>query len=132
MRNGWYPATTAEPRSCVSFETLNSFWLLNVVANINVCDYVSMLEQKTDPWGTEWLPDQYKAFGRMSRQWAYLKQMKRSGVGNLWEGVDSAEQGLVAVPCWACPRDGVNLLPGWQDMPPEVRYVKRCSPLAIN
>ncbi|PBK90894.1 hypothetical protein ARMGADRAFT_933221, partial [Armillaria gallica] len=83
MHNGWYLATMVELRSCATFESLEMFQLLNMVANVNVCDYVSSLEQKMDPWETEWLPDRYKAFRRMSCQWTYLKQMKRAGVENL-------------------------------------------------
>lgn len=63
MRTGWYPATTADPHSCATFECLDTFQLLNVVVNVNVHDYVSFLEQKIDVLGTEWIPDRYKAFG---------------------------------------------------------------------
>lgn len=57
MRNGWYPATMEEPRSCTMFECLDTFHLLSVVENINVRDYVSTLEQKVDSWGMQWVPD---------------------------------------------------------------------------
>ncbi len=93
------------------------FRLLSVVANINMRDYVSTLEQKVDCWGTEWVPDRYKAFRQMSQQWAYLKRLKWAGVGHLKGGLATAEQGSVVIPCWACPRDGVNLPSGWRNTP---------------
>ncbi|KAK0437899.1 hypothetical protein EV421DRAFT_1907100 [Armillaria borealis] len=125
MHNGWYPATMAEPRSCATFECLDTFRLLSVVANVNVRDYVSTLEQKVDSWGMQWVPDRYKAFGRMSRQWAYLKHLKRAGVGHLKAGIHTAEEGLVAIVCWACPREGVNLPTGWRDSPAAKQYIYR-------
>ncbi|PBK94603.1 hypothetical protein ARMGADRAFT_1029005 [Armillaria gallica] len=60
--------------------TICGHWC-SIVANVNVCDYVSTLEQKVDSWETQWVPDLYKAFGQMSRQWAYLKHLKRAGIG---------------------------------------------------
>ncbi len=118
MHTGWYPATMADPHSCAMFECLDTFRLLNVVANVNVGDYISFLEQKIDALGTEWIPDRYKAFGRMSQQWVYLLRLKRAGIDHLKEGIRSAKEGSVAVPCWACPREGVNLPADWKDAPP--------------
>ncbi len=62
---GWYPATTSDPHTCTTFECLDTFHLLNVVANVDIRDYVSSLEQKVDVWGTKWVPDRYKVFGQM-------------------------------------------------------------------
>ncbi len=123
MHNGWYPATTTDPHSSATFECLNMFHLLNVTANMNIRDYVTFLKQSTDAYNTEWIPDQYKAFGRMSRQWAYLKRLKRVGIGHLKEGLDSVELGSVAIRCWACPREGVNLPPEWADVADEEQYM---------
>ncbi|KAK0429798.1 hypothetical protein EV421DRAFT_1945930 [Armillaria borealis] len=125
MRNGWYPAMTTDPHSTATFECLDTFRLLNMTANINIRDYMSFLEQSTDPYGTEWVPDRYKAFGRMSRQWAYLKRLRRAGIGHLKEGLVSAEAGSVAIQCWACPREGVNLPSEWADVAEEDQYLYR-------
>ncbi len=53
----------------------------------------------------------------MSRQWAYLKRLKRAGVGHLKAGINTAEEGSVAIVCWACLCEGVNLPMGWRDFP---------------
>ncbi|PBK60934.1 hypothetical protein ARMSODRAFT_897308 [Armillaria solidipes] len=121
MHNGWYPVMTAEPQTCSTFECLDTFRLLNVITNVNVHDYVSTLEQKMDAWGMEWVPDRYKGFGRMSRQWACLMRLKRVGVGHLKDGISSVVEGSVAVPYWACPREGMNLPVGSRDLPAEVQ-----------
>ncbi|KAF8890594.1 hypothetical protein CPB85DRAFT_1257906 [Mucidula mucida] len=37
------------------------------------------LERMTDPYGTEYTPDRYKVFARISRQWTFLERVWRSG-----------------------------------------------------
>ncbi|KAK0421951.1 hypothetical protein EV421DRAFT_1914722 [Armillaria borealis] len=59
----------------------------------------------------------------MSRQRAYLKRLKRVGISHLKEGLDSVEPGSVAIQCWACPREGVNLPPEWTDVADEKQYL---------
>lgn len=118
MQNRWYPATAVDPQSCATIECLDNFRLLNVTANVNVRDYVSVLEQAMDAFGMEWVPDRYKVFRRMSRQWAYLKRLRRAGVGHL-EGFENTKEGSMAMQCWACPWEGVNLPPDWANVPKE-------------
>lgn len=117
MRNAWYPATTIDPASCATYEVLDQFRLLSVVAQVNVRDFVTVLEQITAPHRTEKVPDRYKAFGRMTRQWAYLMRLRRAGVGHLPGGVSQAPPGSVAVECWACPREGINIPADWHHDP---------------
>ncbi|KAF7312718.1 CxC2 domain-containing protein [Mycena indigotica] len=101
MNNGWYPATTIDPATCATFEALEDFRLSNVVGNISAHDYVGKLERLTDPTLLGTTPDRYKAFGRMSRQYSFLKRAK-------------LPPGGIAVPCWACPSVGFNLPEGWE------------------
>lgn len=122
MRSGWYPATTHIPQTCASMECLNFYRRLKVIATVNVRDYITTLEDMTDPYGTEWTPDRYKAFLRMSRQWSFLKRVRRSGVAHEPGGMAEAPDGAVAVECWACPRVGVNLPDGWDSVDEEFRY----------
>ena len=114
LREGWYPATTSVPQTAASVAVLDMYRRLKVIATVNVRDFVSVLESTSDPYGTEWTPDRYRAFGRMARQWAFLKHVRQSGVAHETGGVDEAADGSVAISCWACPRVGVNLPAGWQ------------------
>ncbi|KAJ7790270.1 hypothetical protein B0H13DRAFT_2245702 [Mycena leptocephala] len=86
LRSGWYLATTVDPATCATFASLELFRLLNVVRNINVHDF-----------------DQYKAFGHMACQYAFLKRLKRAGRGH-----DPA---------------GINLPDGWRNVSPEFRFL---------
>ncbi|KAJ7822085.1 hypothetical protein B0H14DRAFT_3471004 [Mycena olivaceomarginata] len=84
------------------------------------------MEQTTDTMacsGMTWLPDRYKQFQRMARQWAFLKRIKRAGRGHNPAGVDKMKLGECAVACWAYPHDGRNLPDNWRDVVPEYRFL---------
>ncbi|KAK6992988.1 CxC2 domain-containing protein [Favolaschia claudopus] len=123
LRNDWYPATTVDPATCTTFATLEIFRLLSVVGGINVNDFVHTMEKNTDPWGVDQVPDRYKAFGRMSRQFACLGRLKRAGRAHDDAGVEATEKGGCAVLCWACPHEGINLPEGWRDLPHEYQFL---------
>ncbi|KAF7374455.1 CxC2 domain-containing protein [Mycena sanguinolenta] len=123
LRNGWYPATTVDPATCATFASLELFRLLNVVGNINVNDFVGTLERRTSALAMKSVPDRYKAFGRMARQYAFLKRLKRAGRGHDPHGLPNTKNGECAVMCWACPHDGVNLPEGWREVSPEFRFL---------
>ena len=96
---------------------------MNVVANANVRDFVTVLERLTDPLGVEWVPDRYKNFGLSTTQWNFMSRMRRSGIGHLPGGVRSASTGSAAVKCLACPRPGVNLPENFKSVEDNLRYV---------
>ncbi|KAF9013697.1 hypothetical protein BDZ89DRAFT_1046721 [Hymenopellis radicata] len=60
----------------------------------------------------------------MSRQWAFLGRLRRAGVGHLAGGWTTAKEGSVAVSCWACPREHINIPEGWRDNP-AMRFLYR-------
>ncbi|KAJ7884955.1 hypothetical protein B0H13DRAFT_2235322 [Mycena leptocephala] len=119
LRNRWYPATTVDPVTCATFASLELFHLLNVVGNINVHDFVGTLERRTNATELKSVPDRYKSFGHMTRQYAFLKRMKRAGRGHDPAGVGNTKNGECAVMCWACPHDNIHLSEGWRDVAPE-------------
>lgn len=102
-------------------ELLELYRRLKVIATVNVRDFVTTLENTTDPWGTEWTPDRYKELGNMSRQFSYLERVRRSGVPLDEGGLDMAKEGSLAVECWACPRLGVNMPANWEDVTPSLQ-----------
>ncbi|KAK7027809.1 CxC2 domain-containing protein [Favolaschia claudopus] len=81
------------------------------------------LERSSDVAGLHSVPDRYKSFGLMSRQYAFLKRLMRAGRGHDDRGVDGTQPGECAVLCWACPHDGMNLPEGWRDVAPEFQFL---------
>ncbi|KAK7023733.1 CxC2 domain-containing protein [Favolaschia claudopus] len=123
LRNGWYPATTVDPGTCATMRTLRTYRLLNAVGNLTVHDAVRVMERSTDASRVNSVPDRYKAFGRMSRQFAFLKRLKRAGRAHDARGVGGTRTGECAVLCWACPQEGMNLPSGWRDVAPEFQFL---------
>ncbi|KAK7031679.1 CxC2 domain-containing protein [Favolaschia claudopus] len=123
LRNGWYPATTVDPGTCATLSTLKTFRLLNVIGNLTIHDFVKTLERSTDAAGLHSVPDRYKSFGLMSRQFSFLQRLRRAGRGHDERGVAETRQGECAVLCWACPHDAINLPIGWREVAPEFQYL---------
>ncbi|KAJ7652310.1 hypothetical protein B0H17DRAFT_1214975 [Mycena rosella] len=109
LRNSWYPATVTDP-----------------VGNMNVRDFITALDRVTDTTaasGMSWLPERYKQFQRMARQWAFLWRLMRAGRGHDPTGVDATQLGECSVTCWACPYDGRNLPTNWRDVEPKFKFL---------
>ncbi|KAJ7038551.1 hypothetical protein C8F04DRAFT_1255829 [Mycena alexandri] len=126
LRNGWYPATATEPATCATFNVLELFRLLNVVGNVNCHDFMGSLERLTDgasSTGMKWMPDRYKQFIRMSRQYAFLQSCKRQGRAHDPAGIAATKRGELTPKCWPCPQVDRNLPNGWRDVDPAYRFL---------
>ncbi|KAJ7121221.1 hypothetical protein C8R46DRAFT_929163 [Mycena filopes] len=128
LRNGWYPVSFTDPDTCATFKVLDTFRLLNVVANVNARDFVTALERLTDATAKtrlKWIPDRYKAFLRMSRQFAFLQRLRRAAHGHDLRGIVAILKGECMVKCWPCPFNGRNTPPDWESVHPKHRYLFR-------
>ncbi|KAF7294445.1 CxC2 domain-containing protein [Mycena kentingensis (nom. inval.)] len=126
LRYGWYPATVIEPRTCTTFRTLQAFRLYNVVGNLNVTDFVAAMERMTNAMVSSGLfrvPERTRQMQRMTRQWAFLTRLKRSGCAHNPNGLEKLELGVCAVVCWACPHDKRNLPSNWREAAPEYQFL---------
>ncbi|KAJ6523687.1 hypothetical protein DFH09DRAFT_1250900 [Mycena vulgaris] len=119
LRNAWYPASITDPATCATFRVLDLFRMLNVVGNVNAHDFITSLERLTAAAvssGMDKMPDRYKQFIRMARQYAFLQ---RNDAG----GLAATALGELMVMCWACPHDGRNLPQDWRDVAPKYRFL---------
>ncbi|KAJ7184066.1 hypothetical protein C8R46DRAFT_1208297 [Mycena filopes] len=126
LRNGWYPASLTDPSTCATFVVLDLFRLLNVVGNVNAHDFVLTLERQTDALGytgIRWMPDRYRAFSRISRQWGFIQRARRAGRAHDAAKLEATKLGEMMVICWACPHDGRNLPPDWRDIDLKYRFL---------
>ncbi|KAI4517304.1 hypothetical protein K525DRAFT_153413, partial [Schizophyllum commune Loenen D] len=102
LRNRWYPATSVDPETCATFACLDQLRLAAVHANTNTHGFIKMLEAETDPIG--------------------LTKVPRAGSANSLAGIAGTPIGGLVVRCWACPREGVNLPPGWDQVNEKEKY----------
>ncbi|KAJ7444056.1 hypothetical protein B0H11DRAFT_1679417, partial [Mycena galericulata] len=94
LRNAWFPATMTDPDTCATFSVLELFRLLNVEGDVNVHDFIGTLERKTDALASSGITrDRYKAFLRMSRQYAFLQRTRRAGRGHDPAGLAATKAG---------------------------------------
>ncbi|KAJ7025856.1 hypothetical protein C8F04DRAFT_967249 [Mycena alexandri] len=127
LRNAWYPASFTDPDTCATFKVLDTFRLLNVVANVNARDFVTALERLTNATtktGLRWMPDRYKAFLMMTRQWAFLQRLRRTARCHDPEGIVATKPGECMVNCWGCPFHGRNTPSDWRSIDPKYRLVQ--------
>ncbi|KAJ7039475.1 hypothetical protein C8F04DRAFT_1254756 [Mycena alexandri] len=126
LHNRWYPATVTDPATCATFNVLNLFRLLNVVGNVNCHDFMGSLERLTDAAGStgmDWMPDRYKQFVRMSRQYTFLQSCKRQGRSHDPAGLAATQRGELTPKCWPCPQVDWNLPNGWRDVDSAYRFL---------
>ncbi|KAJ7126593.1 hypothetical protein C8R43DRAFT_1134919 [Mycena crocata] len=128
LHNAWFPASATDPDTCATFSALEFFRHLSVVGNMNAYDFIRSIERKTSPLaaaGLNKVPERYKAFLRMSRQYAFLQRCRRAGRGHDKGGIVATKPGGLLVACWPCPHDRRNLPAGWRDVAPRYRFMYR-------
>ncbi|KAL1690227.1 hypothetical protein GGG16DRAFT_125844 [Schizophyllum commune] len=94
MRNGWWPASVANPQTCATIACLRHFHKLNNLSKVAVYEYYRALQQLTDNTGAN--------------------VVIRAGHGHLADGVATTQAGQLALRCPACPQPGRNLPDDWQ------------------
>ncbi|KAF5384117.1 hypothetical protein D9615_003278 [Tricholomella constricta] len=119
----WYPATVSQPKSAATFAVLKHFHLLTFESKASCFEFYHALTRLSDNTGIIKIKDRYSAFMRMVREYRHIKMLKRSGRGHDPAGAAGTAAGELAVLCPACPQPGLNLPSGWQNEPPEKRWI---------
>ncbi|KAJ7466765.1 hypothetical protein B0H11DRAFT_1921662 [Mycena galericulata] len=118
--------TAAAAKRMVPGEHYRPRDMRNVSRNVNATDFMTSLERLTDARvssGMIPLPDRYKQFIRMARQYSFLQRARRAGRGHDPAGLAATKLGELTVTCWACPHDGRNLPENWRDVDPKYRFL---------
>ncbi|KZV60704.1 hypothetical protein PENSPDRAFT_694042 [Peniophora sp. CONT] len=121
LRASWFPATVTRPRTVVTFATLRLYHALAIQGRINLYDFYNGLVRITD--NVLNVKSSYKAFIRAFRMFRNLRAAKRTGRGQSARPLSETRPGEIALRCPACPIPGVNLPTGWEDAPPEYRFL---------
>ncbi|KAK7064875.1 CxC2 domain-containing protein [Favolaschia claudopus] len=122
VRRRWFPATSDNPRTAFTFRLLDFFHTQTLQGKTTMYDFYTSLEKITDATGGA-LAKRYLEFLRSTREYRHLLMLKRGGRGHAPGGVYGTGPGDLAIRCPACPRPGVNLPEGWEDAPPESRFL---------
>ncbi|KAJ3727940.1 hypothetical protein C8R42DRAFT_572663, partial [Lentinula raphanica] len=124
LRRRWFPATHIDPQTAATYRVMNMFHILTLQGKVTTYDFYAGLEKMTDNAALINLPDRYRSFSRMMKEWRHLKMAKRSGRGNDAErSLAETKSGEMGIRCPACPQPDVNLPANWREAPPKKRYL---------
>ncbi|KAK7025347.1 hypothetical protein VNI00_016058 [Paramarasmius palmivorus] len=124
MRRELYPGSIEEPYTAFTFRVLALFHALTLKGKINLYDFYYGLEMRSNGGGCSDIKDRYDSFRRVTRQWQYLKMLKRGGIGNdRNRPLEDIRSGELAVRCIACPNPDINLPSDWLNVPDNERFL---------
>ncbi|KAG6848454.1 hypothetical protein H0H93_016828 [Arthromyces matolae] len=109
LRHGWYPSTSDRPATVASMAVLRHFQMLSFESKASSYEFYNTLVRLTDNTGMNRVPDRYRAFMTMIRQYRHLKMLKRSGRGHDPEGILHTKPGEY----------------NWADSVPEKKFLYR-------
>ncbi|KAF8833598.1 hypothetical protein BDN67DRAFT_1017363 [Paxillus ammoniavirescens] len=113
LQIGLYPATQKSLRTAFTFQSLESFRLMNLECKVTAMSCYKYLRRMTDPIVPHSTPDRYKELLRISRQWRYLQNKLAFGFAH--DSTVEVKDGDLAYFCPACPQPGVNLSEDWME-----------------
>ncbi|KAJ7753122.1 hypothetical protein DFH07DRAFT_774254 [Mycena maculata] len=127
MRTQWWLATVRDPQTCATFAVIQLFLMLNCLGKVSAHDFMRSLELLTNNDGLDPPPGRRRAFRLIVREYRSSSMYKRAGRAHDPTGVAGTAQGELGMDCRACPHDGKNVPPGWNNidwdtMPEELRY----------
>lgn len=114
LRLGLYPVSYDRPRTVFTFRVLDDFNLDNLETKSAAQRYYAKLIRLTSNSFPQSVPNRYREFMRVIREWRNIKSRKHAGIFGKDAGQKIAAGGLVSF-CPACPQPGVNLPEDWKD-----------------
>ncbi|KAI6004158.1 hypothetical protein EDD15DRAFT_2385219 [Pisolithus albus] len=117
VKISWFPATAVNPRSATTFRLLQEFQLLSFESKVSAYEFYQSLAHNSDDNG------RYESFICSIREWHHLRMLKWSGRCHDPAGILNTASGECAVRCPACPHPGINLPNGWENTPPEKKWL---------
>ncbi|KAG8795061.1 hypothetical protein FRC12_018357 [Ceratobasidium sp. 428] len=103
-----YPCSETRPSSGFTFGCLRLFHLLAAEAKLSAEQFWNVLCYQTSAIAPDLVPDRYREFLRVTRQWQFLQSVKRAGKKTVKP--DPSGDPDLALRCPACPIQNVNFL----------------------
>ncbi|QRV87020.1 hypothetical protein RhiJN_15038 [Ceratobasidium sp. AG-Ba] len=121
MAMGIFPCSEKQPSTGVTFTALRQFHLLSAQFHLPASHYWGMLVNLSNPLSPDNVPDRYREFQRVARQWQHLQDVKRSGSFQTSQAAEGLRVPDLALRCPVCPIPNVNNHP--EDVCPEDRHL---------
>lgn len=101
-----YPCSDKSPATGFTFAVLRHFHLMSTEAKLSTQRCYNVLVCQTNNVFPDTVPDRYREFGRVTRQWQHLSDLKHAGSHTTMPGAAARCDLSISFP--ACPREGVN------------------------
>nr|KAG2139966.1 hypothetical protein BD769DRAFT_1626338 [Suillus cothurnatus] len=101
-----FPATATDPRTTATFGVLKFFHLLSFESKVSAYKFYHSLVRQTNNTGITPIRDCYSTFLRIMREWRNLHSLKHTGYGHDPAGVNTTQEGELALLCPACLHPG--------------------------
>lgn len=119
LQLGLYPASHDRPQTAFTFRVLDDFDLENLESKASAERYYTKLKRLSSNAFPQIIPDRYREFLRVMREWRNLKLRKRAGTFRTPSSGDEIQPGGLVLFCPTCPHPGVNLPANWENDPLE-------------
>jgi hypothetical protein len=120
-----FPCSDKFPASGFSFQLLRLVFLLFAEAKISGQRYYNVMVRQTNNSFPHLVPDRYREFLRVQRQWAHIQDLKRAGSAEVFQ--NNGPAGDLALRCPACPRRDFNYVES--DVTADTRCARLLAPL---
>lgn len=101
-----FPCSDERPESGFTFSVLRNFYLLATEGKVSTQRYYNVLVRHSNNAFPHLVPDRYREFSRVARQWDHLQDLRRAGVFSVDPSLST--RGDLVLRCPACPRLNVN------------------------
>ena len=140
MRAELFPATMKQPTTVFTFRLLRQFHLLHLEGKISAYDFIGALRRMSDnafpqripvclshmsfnPMPIDFLQDPSPQFWMVMRVWHFLTATKHQGQAHgIDDHISHRRQGNLIVHCPCCLEPHINMEPGWERTPHNLRY----------
>lgn len=117
LQLGLYPASHDQPQTAFTFRVLDDFDVENLESKASAERYYTKLKRLSANAFPQTIPDRYREFLRVMREWRNLKLRKRSGYFRTSPTSEEIPPGSLVLFCPTCPHPGVNLPADWEEDP---------------
>ncbi|KAF8810573.1 hypothetical protein BYT27DRAFT_7091579, partial [Phlegmacium glaucopus] len=121
-----FPATMKQPTTAFTFRLLRQFHLLHLEGKVSAYDFIGALRRLSDNAFPQRIPDPSPQFRMVMCVWRFLTATKRQGQAHgIDDHISHRRKGNLIVHCPSCLEPHVNMEPGWERTPSNLRHLNQ-------